>query len=173
MNSRQLHWILSNDKVTSRNFKGVYALDETEHIKQKSFPSAYVFNLDPTYKPGMYWVAVYIDRKGLLEYFDSFAHPPLREVEDFSCTYSESWNCSHVPVQELYSTTCGQFVVFYVYQRCCGLTLESIIRKYFNPHAKIMNNVLVRNFVKIHYQFSAKVMDPNFIRCVAKEIEFK
>ena len=47
MNSRQLRWILSNDKVTSRTFKGVYALDEIVHIKQKSFPSAYVFNLDP------------------------------------------------------------------------------------------------------------------------------
>ena len=38
MNSRQLRWILSNDKVTSRTFKGVYALDEIVHIKQKSFP---------------------------------------------------------------------------------------------------------------------------------------
>ena len=50
---------------------------------------------------------------------------------------------------------------------------ESILQKYFNPHAKIMNDVLVRDFVKVHYQFSAKVMDPNFIRRVAKEIEFK
>ena len=63
--------------------------------------------------------------------------------------------------------------MFYVYQRCSGLTLESIIRKYFKPHAKIVNDVLVRDFVKMHYQFPAKVMDPNFIRRVAKEIDFK
>ena len=61
MNSRQLRCILSNDKVTSRNFKGVYALDEIEHIKQISFPSAYVFNLDPSYKPGVHWVAAGAD----------------------------------------------------------------------------------------------------------------
>ena len=36
-----------------------------------------------------------------------------------------------------------------------------------------MNNVLVRDFVKMHYQFSAKVMDSNFRRRVVKEIEFK
>ena len=66
MNSKQLRWILSNDKVTSRNFKGVYALDEIKHIQQISFPSAYVFNLDPSYKPGVRWVAVYIDRKAVL-----------------------------------------------------------------------------------------------------------
>ena len=38
MNSRQLRWILSNDKVTSRTFRGVFALDEIVHIKQKSSP---------------------------------------------------------------------------------------------------------------------------------------
>ena len=141
MNSRQLRWILSNDKVTSRPFKGVYAFDEIVHIKQKSFPSAYVFNLDPSYKPGVHWVAVYIDRNGLTEYFDSFAHPSPREIKDFLYTCAASWNYNHVPVQELYSTTCGQFVVFYIYQRCSGLTLESILRKYFKPHAKIMNDV--------------------------------
>ena len=64
MNSKQLRWILSNDKVTSRNFKGVYALDEIKHIQQISFSSAYIFNLDPSYKPGVHWVAVYTDRKG-------------------------------------------------------------------------------------------------------------
>ena len=69
--------------------------------------------------------------------------------------------------------TCRQFVAFYIYQRCSGLTLESIFRKYFKPHAKIMNDVLVRDFVKMHHQFSAKVMDPNFIRRVAKEADFK
>ena len=36
-----------------------------------------------------------------------------------------------------------------------------------------MNNVLVRDFVKMYNQFSAKVMDPNFIRRVAKEVDFK
>ena len=101
MNSRQLCWISSNSKVTSRNFKGVYALDETEHIKQISFSSPYVFNLDPSYKPGVYWVADYIDRKELPEYFDSFGPPAPREIKDFLYTYAESWNYNHVLVQEL------------------------------------------------------------------------
>ena len=71
-------------------------------------------------------------------------------------TCAESWKHNHVPLQELYSTTCGQFVVFYIYQRCSDLTLESINRKYFNPHAKLRNDVLVRDFVKMHHQLSKK-----------------
>ena len=39
--------------MTRRTFIGVYALDEIVYIKQKSFPSAYVFNLDLSYKPGL------------------------------------------------------------------------------------------------------------------------
>ena len=66
--------------------------------------------------------------------------------------------------------TSEQIVVFYIYQRCSGLTLRSIVQKYFDPHAKIMNDVLARDFVKMHYQFSAKVMDPNLVRRVSKEV---
>ena len=110
MNSGQLRWILPNKKVTSRTFKGVYALDEIEHIKQRSFSSTYVFNLDPSYKPGVHWVAVYIDRKRLAEYFDSFGRPNKREIKDFLYTYAESWNYNHVTVQEPQG---GELVDFY------------------------------------------------------------
>ena len=83
MNSKQLRWILSNYKVTSRNFRGIYALDEIKHIQQISFQSAYIFNLDLSYKPGVHWVAVYIDRKSRPEYFDSFGWPPKRNQRLF------------------------------------------------------------------------------------------
>ena len=34
---------------------------------------------------------------------------------------------------------------------------------------KLRNDVLVRDFVKMHYKLSAKVMDPNFISRVSKK----
>ena len=80
------------------------------------------------------------------------------------------YNC--MQVQELYTTTCGQFVVFYIYQKSRGLTSEVILRKYFSTHNKLRNDLLVRDFVKLHYHHDAKVMDPNFVRCVAKEVDF-
>ena len=71
-------------------------------------------------------------------------------------------------VQEFYTTMCGQFVVFYIYQKSQGLTLEVILRKYFSTHNKLRNDLLVRDFVKLHYHLDAKVMDLNFISRVAK-----
>ena len=78
INSRQLHLIVSNEKVTSRNFKSIYAFDKIGHVKQRSFSFAYVSNLDPSYKPGLHWVAFYNNRKGVPEYFDSFEREKLK-----------------------------------------------------------------------------------------------
>ena len=169
MNSRQLWWILSGNKFTKLSFRGVYAIDEMKLIKTVSYPSSFVINLDPSYKDGGHWAAVYFDRNGEREYFDSFARHPPQEVEHFLCSPAKGWQYNHrMQVQEIYTTTCGQFVVFYIYQKSRGLTLEVILRKYFSPHNKLRNDLVVRDFVKLHYHHDANIMDPNFIRRITK-----
>ena len=116
MNSRQLRWILSGDKFTKLSFRGVYAIDEMKSIKSVSYPSSFVINLDPSYKSGSHWVAVYFDKNGVGEYFDSFARYPPHEVVHFLRSHAKGWQYNRTQVQELYTTTCGQFVVFYIYQ---------------------------------------------------------
>ena len=159
-----MHWILSGDKFTKLSFKGVYAIDEMKLVETVPYPSSFVINLDPSYKPVSHWVAVYFDRNGVGEYFDSFAHYPPYEVDHFLRSHAKGWQYNPMQVQELYTMTCGQFVVFYIYQKSRGLTLEVILRKYFSPHNKLKNDLLVRDFVKLHYHHDAKVIDSNFIR---------
>ena len=53
--------------------------------------------------------------------------------------------------KNFYTTTCGQFVVFYIYQKSRELMLEVILRKYFSTLNKLKNDLLVRDFVKLHY----------------------
>ena len=83
MNSRQLRWMLSGDKFTKQFFRGVYAIDEMNLIKTVSYPSSFVINLDPSYKPGSHWVAVYFDKNGVGEFFYSFAGYPPPEIVHF------------------------------------------------------------------------------------------
>ena len=59
MNSKQLRWILSSDPITRKTFVDVYARDEIKLINSVAFPSTYIFNFDPSTKPGLHWVAVY------------------------------------------------------------------------------------------------------------------
>ena len=134
-------------------------------IKTVSYPSSFVINLDPSYKPSSHWVAVYFDRNGVGEYFDSFARYPPYEVDRFLRSHAKRWQYNCIQVQEFYTTTCGQFVVCYIYQKSRGLTLEVILCKYFSTHYKLKNDLLVRDFVKLHY---AKVIDSNFIRYIAR-----
>ena len=121
MNSRQLHCILSGDKFTKLSFRGVHAIDEMKSIKIISYPSSFVISLDPSYKPSSHWVAVYFDKNGVGEYFDSFAHYPPHEVVHFLRSHAKGWQYNHMQVQELYTTMCGQFVVFSIYQKNQGL----------------------------------------------------
>ena len=74
----------------------------------------------------------------------------------------------YASVRTLYYDVLSQFVVFYIYQKSRALTLEVILRKYFSTHNKLRNDLLVRDFVELRYHHDAKVMDPNFISCVAK-----
>ena len=168
MNSSQLCWILSDDKFTKLSFKGVYAINEMKLMKTISYLFSFVINLDLSYRHGSHWVAVYFDRNGEGEYFDSFAHYPPHEVEHFLCSHAKGWQYNCMQVQEIYTTMYGQIVVLYIYQKSQGLMLQVILHKYFRPHNKLRNNLLVRDFVKLHYHHDAKIIDPNFIRHITK-----
>ena len=71
------------------------------------------------------------------------------------------------------------FILRHVDNLLCFIFIRDVLVYLWNPsfdnisiHMQKMNDVLVRNFVNMHYQFSAKVMDPNFKRRVAKEVDF-
>ena len=93
---------------------------------------------------------------------------PSHEIDHFLCSHTKGWQYNHMQVQEIYTTMCGKFIVFYIYQKSRGLILEVILCKCFSPHNKLRNDLLVRDFVKLHYHHDAKVMDPNFIKRIAK-----
>ena len=86
-------------------------------IKTISYPSSFVINLDPRCQPGSHWVSVYFVKNGVGEYFDLFACYPPHEIVHFICYHAKGWQYNHMQVQELYTMTCGQFVVFYIYQK--------------------------------------------------------
>ena len=49
----------------SEDFQGVYSVDT---LPDK--PKLLVCNTDPSTKPGKHWIAIYVDKRGLGEYFD-------------------------------------------------------------------------------------------------------
>ena len=109
MNTLQIERLLKKDWKTKNIFKKVCALDQLE---KPTFPSAYVINSDPSSEPGEHWVAVYFDKRGRGEYFDSYGLPPtLVGLESYMDAYSLSgWIYNRKP----YKRTFPVFVVIIV-----------------------------------------------------------
>ena len=84
MNMLQIERLLKNKKI----FKNICAFDQLE---KPVFPSAYVINSDPSSEPGEHWIAVYFDKRGRGEYFDSYGlAPAVVGLESFMDSYSLS-----------------------------------------------------------------------------------
>ena len=109
MNTLQIERLLKKDLKSKTIFKKVCALDQLE---KPTFPSAYVINSDPSSKPGEHWVAVYFDKRGRGEYFDSYGLPPtLVGLDSYMDAYSLSgWIYNRKTLQAYFSS----FVVIIV-----------------------------------------------------------
>lgn len=56
----------------------------SEHLKKAHTKIGVIFNLDPHYKSGSHWVALFInDNKKTIYYFDSYGDPPPKQIKKF------------------------------------------------------------------------------------------
>ena len=82
MNTEQIEKILKGDAYAKQIFKRVYPRDKIPTVVK--YPSAYVFNSDPSSKPGEHWIALYFDKKRRGEYFDSYGvGPQMHNLKKF------------------------------------------------------------------------------------------
>ena len=107
MNTLQIKRFLRNEKI----FKKVCAFDQLEN---PVFPSAYVINSDPSNEPGEHWIAVYFDKRGREEYFDSYGlAPAFVGLESYMDTYFlAGWIYNRKTLQALFSNVCGHHCVY-------------------------------------------------------------
>ena len=127
MNTLQLERILSSDKYTSKYFEGVLAADELPRYVT-SFPSAYVVNTNPSDEPGKHWLAFFFDSDGIAEFFDSYGGTPQDyDFYRFFKTNSSFVITNQKQLQQDTSNVCGAYVVYYLYKRCRGESMNFLI----------------------------------------------
>ena len=125
MNTNRIERLLNKDPFVKNIFKKACAKDELLHV---NYPSAYVINSHPSSKPGEHWIAVYFDKHGKGEYFDSYGLPP--SVNGFTALMernSKEWVYNDKTLQSLFFTTCGHYCVYFVLYRCRGYTVVCVI----------------------------------------------
>lgn len=127
MNARQINSVLMSDPCAHRVFRGVYPRDRLPVTVTK--PSIFVINTDTSDRPGLHWVAVSFDSFGYGEYFDSFGLAPLHhDILAFivrNSHYPYSYNSRFL--QDLMSSACGLYVIYYVLMKSRGQSLHRIL----------------------------------------------
>lgn len=153
MNSQQLEQVLKEDLYTSSFSIKVLPIN---HFMDEKFElsSMTIFNYDECNKPGSHWVAVFFCPDGIVEYFDSFAFPPLNKsllmkIENLS-KYEPLYN---VTCLQSKSSVCGQFCLVYLLLRARGYHMNEIVSFFKNsPTDGDEHDHVVNSFINLNFQ---------------------
>ena len=162
MNSIQINNLLYNCGSTKQIFKGVFACDTLPDTpKRQQRPAAFVVNTDEISRPGQHWIAIFFPRKGSPEYFDSYGLPPLKSsLEHFINTSQYIFN--NKQLQSFFTTVCGQYVIYFIWQKCLGKTIKDIQSIFYNN--LLQNDSIVNEIIEKHFNTDLDIIDIPFLK---------
>ena len=134
MNTKQLYFALSNNKITKGKFDGIFSKDTLQDIVTR--PELIICNTDPSDKPGQHWVLFFFDKKGNVEFFDSLGKPLRfygKEFVMFAKMFSKNIKQNTKRIQPEKSALCGVYCLYYAYYRCKGYGMKCILKKMESP----------------------------------------
>jgi hypothetical protein len=123
MNTQQITKLLEG----LSGFRGVFASDKIPPLVPSSRVQGLVANLDPSWKPGSHWVALFWCKPNTLEYFDSYGLPPLIPL-------TKSWKILYNKrrFQKFNSRVCGHYCVYVVKNRLSGTKFANVLKTLAN-----------------------------------------
>jgi len=104
-----------------------------------------VCNTDVSSKPGIHWVAIYVDEEGHGDYFDSFGRPPTKQFEYYLNAYCVRWSYNRKQLQSINSIFCGYYACFYCLYRSRNIDMNSIVNMFTSDTG--FNDSIVHSFV--------------------------
>ena len=155
----QITHTLTSHPRTKNVFVSTHAADSLPLGPRVDKPCAYIANTANWDQQGEHWVCFFFPKKGLPEYFDSFALDIPRHFANFLGSHFKQ---NHHIVQHPFSTACGQHVIYYIWQRCRGLCMEQILSLY-TKNDYLINDVFVNQMIQQAFGVNLNVIDTRFI----------
>jgi hypothetical protein len=149
--------LMLSDSVIRPIFKGVFPIDKIPDII--SYPSAMIINMDAHDEPGSHWVALYFDKNKRCDFFNSYGVEPKDPLKSYIENNSISYSCNEKPVQKVFTTTCGQFCIFFLFWRTRGVRMKTIT----SCLQKRTADEIITGFVNKLYKVNTKVYDDTFL----------
>lgn len=152
MNTSQLECVIKCDEVLSTHVLGVFAADRIPRQWNK-YPYGFIVNTDIHSQPGEHWCAVYSERRGQIDFFDSYGRPPGE-----NSAYIMSWinkNANNemynvVQLQSYHSAVCGFYCILFLNQRLLGTSLNDFVELFDNSKPEV-NDIFVEDVVTHAY----------------------
>ncbi len=133
MNTGQIDTVLAADHVTSKEFLGVFPADKLPKKLPAKRPLCLVANTDVSTGPGEHWVAFYLPKKGVGEFFDSGGNPPgywSPKFVEFLNRHGNSYTYSKRVVQAADSLVCGAYAIYFVMCRARKRSTRDIVNDF-------------------------------------------
>lgn len=109
------------------------------YYKRKITKLGFVFNTDPSYRPGQHWIAAFLDltaEKPYVGFWDSYGKlPPPKPVEDLMNTLvKQAKKCLGIKLTKLYNSIrhqrknydCGVYCLYFIHNLLRGRSFEMI-----------------------------------------------
>ena len=151
MNNVDISKVLRHIRVTRNIFIGVFPAEKVPNKKDIiSYPCCFIANTQPSWLPGEHWVAVYVGKNGISEFFDSYGRRPVNPKIKSFCGRKYIFN--PVMLQSPFSAACGQFCIYFLVKRCQGIPMQMIISGFdYNNLRK--NDELVMTFIDKRFPY--------------------
>ncbi|KAJ8023215.1 hypothetical protein HOLleu_35549 [Holothuria leucospilota] len=138
-------------------------------------PWCLLANTDRKEEPGSHWVAIYADGESI-EFFDSFGRPPEACAFDFGKFLKRYASKSPLKIndkqiQNIFSTVCGQYCLFFLLHRVRGMSMSSIVNLFTKRYD--VNDELVNEFIERRYDIDLPVIDNEYIASQVAKVIFK
>ena len=125
------------DKATREAFHGIYSIDELPKFVP-CHPFFIIINTDSHNLPGEHWKVVFIDKDKRGELFDSLALATSNMIIRWMNRFTRTWEKSERRIQSNFSTTCGAFVLYFIFKRLSSPNLERLTTANFS--ANVLDN---------------------------------
>lgn len=151
MNAQQLEDVLREDPFTS--LYSVMILPINHFLEQNVKKSSMIiFNYDECDEPGSHWVAVFVCPNGNVEYFDSYAYPPLNELLHIKINnLSRRKTMYNLTCLQGKSSVCGQYCLVYLLLRARGYHMNEIVSFFLQCSVDDERDHVVNQFINSNF----------------------
>ena len=140
MYAAELSLIMQSDSCFRKIHHDVLSIDQ---LPSYAIPGAYIINTDPSYLPGQHWIALFVSSGGVVNYFDSYGRPPPVDLRHILPSHY-TWNTRKL--QGIFDSDCGLYCLFFLYYRCRGYPINSIINNLIDRHSFYLLDWFVSKF---------------------------